>query len=135
MYKYQIDVDYDMKSDSLELMERYRKFYLQAMNLKEFDNKKINIVFDYLLSKIENTSYFKPVFSLNCGNDIFNDNWTKLVLMFSIQSFKYMHLCLQEFFTTNKVSEENIDWLAFDTAETSDGNKLYLYGYISFNIY
>jgi len=30
-----------------------------------------------------------------------------------------------------ETTEENIDWLAFDTAETGDATKLYLYGYIS----
>ena len=108
MYNYEIEVDYDIKSDHPEIHNKYQELYLKTMNLEAFDNKRINEIYDDLLKKIENTSYFKPIFSLELNTPIFNDNWTKLLLMFSFLSFKYMHICLKEFFTLNKVSQENL---------------------------
>ena len=107
MYNYQIDVDYDTTSKSETELIKYRTFYLQAMNLKEFDNKQINTIFDDLLPKIQKN--FEPIFSLKYGISILDDNWTKLLLLFGFQSFKYMHLCLQDFFILGKIKADNIN--------------------------
>ena len=111
MYNYQIDVDYDTTSKSETELIKYRKFYLQAMNLKEFDNKQINTIFDDLLPKLENNEKFKKLFKLNWNYPILDTNFTILLMMFAFQSFKYMDLCLKDFFTINKVSNENLEKL------------------------
>ena len=79
MYNYQIDVDYDTTSKSETELIKYHKFYLQAMNLKEFDNKQINIIFDDLLPKLENNEKFKKLFKLNWNYPILDTNFTILI--------------------------------------------------------
>jgi hypothetical protein len=111
MYNYQINVDYDITSDNIKELDKYRTLFLKTMKLKEFDNNKINKIYDNLLPKLEACEDFKKLFKLNWNYPLIDTNWTILLMMFSFQSFKYMHLCLQDFFTTNKVSHENIEKL------------------------
>jgi hypothetical protein len=108
MYNLKINVDYNNTSESKIELDKYRSFFLKAMNLKEFDNDKINKFYDDLLPKLENNKKFKKIFNLNWNHPILDTNFTILLMMFSFQSFKYMHLCLLDFFTTNKFSDENI---------------------------
>jgi len=108
MYNLKINVDYNNTSESKIELDKYRSFFLKAMNLKEFDNDKINKFYDDLLPKLENNEKFKKIFNLNWNHPILDTNFTILLMMFSFQSFKYMHLCLLDFFTTNNFSDENI---------------------------
>jgi len=109
MYNYSFDVQYDTSSDNDIELDKYRTFFLKSMNLKEFDNHKINEIYDSLLSKLETDEDFKQLFQLNWNYPIMDTNWTVLLMMFSFQSFKYMHKCLQDFFTLPKIKEENIN--------------------------
>ena len=108
MYNYKINVDYDTTSPSRMELDKYRSSFLKAININEFDNDKINEFYDSILPKLENNEQFKKLFNLNWNHPIIDTNFTKLLMMFSFQSFKYMHLCLQDFFNTNKFSDENI---------------------------
>jgi len=109
MYNLKINVEYDTTSDSNEELDKYRTLFLQCMNLKEFDNHKINEIYDNLLPKLEASEDFKHLFKLNWNYPVMDTNWTILLMMFSFQSFKYMHLCLLDFFTQEKIKEENIN--------------------------
>lgn len=111
MYNYKINIDYDTTSESEIELNKYRNFFLKAMNLKEFDNDKINEFYDDLLPKIEKHEQFKKLFNLNWNHPILDTNFTILLMMFSFQSFKYMHSCLQDFFNTSKFSEPNLEKL------------------------
>ena len=108
MYNYSFDVQYDTSDNDKEI-DKYRHFFLQAMNLKEFDNNKINGIYDNLLPKLESCENFKHLFKLKWNYPIMDTNWTILLMMFSFQSFKYIHICLQDFFTFGKIKEENIN--------------------------
>ena len=108
MYNYSIKVVYDTTSDSDESLDKYRKLYLKCMNIDTFDNDKINEIYDDLLPKLEACEDFNHLFKLNWNYPLIDTNWTVLLMMFSFQSFKYMHTCLQEFLTKNEISKESI---------------------------
>ena len=108
MYNYKINVDYDTTSLSHIELNKYRSSFLKAININEFDNDKINEFYDSILPKLENNEKFKKLFNLNWNHPIIDTNFTILLMMFSFQSFKYMHGCLQDFFNTNNFSDENI---------------------------
>ena len=109
MYNYKVDVNYDVNGD--DETQKYQNSFLNVMNLKNWDNKKVNNVFDNLIDQISENNYFKQLFEKNYNNPFIsnNDKQTVLPLLFSYQSFFYMHKCLQDFFETKKVSKINMD--------------------------
>ena len=111
MYNYKINIDYDTTSESEIELNKYRSFFLKAMNLKEFDNDKITEFYDSILPKLEKNEQFKKLFNLNWNHPILDTNFTILLMMFSFQSFTYMHLCLQDFFSSNNFSEPKLEKL------------------------
>lgn len=105
MYNYSIIVDYENDQD-------YQRQFLQTLNLKSYDNDKINKVFDFLFLKIKDSLYFEKIFKKNYTNSFLGkDKWSIIPILFASNSFKFSHICFKEFLTTNKVSQKNIDAL------------------------
>ena len=109
MYNYKFNVDYDVNGKD-ELL-KYQNAFLSVMNLKNWDNKQVNKVFDNLIDEIGENNYFKQIFEKKYNYPFIssNDKQTIIPILFSYQSFFYMHKCLQEYFETKKVSEKNME--------------------------
>lgn len=106
MYNYNVVVEYDLEGEELE---KYQSKFLEVMNLKTFDNEKINEVFDYLFKKIGDNTYFKDVFNKNYYYSFLGHEKSNVIpILFSYNSFYYTHICLNEYFTTEKVSEKSL---------------------------
>ena len=111
MYNYDVNVEYNIEEDDLK---NYQKYFLKVFNIESYDNIKINQVFDFLTEKIENKKEFKHIFEKEYQYAMFLGNDIKsffMPVLFSYQSFKYMHACLKELFTSDKISSENIKLL------------------------
>tara|TARA_X000000368_G_C23033136_1_gene713467 strand:- start:928 stop:1293 length:366 start_codon:yes stop_codon:yes gene_type:complete len=116
MYNYKIIVDYDVNGDD---DTNYKKFFLKAMNLESYDGKKIMEIFDYLLDKIGENPFFEHLFTKKYNIPFIGNNKKDIIpILFSYQSFFYMHKCLQSYFETKTVNEkymkdldESLDYL------------------------
>ena len=108
MYNYNAKVEYDTEKDDID---NYQKCFLTVFNLDKYDNEKINEIFDFIISKIKEDEHFKPLFEKEFNFIFLGENIISTIvpILFSYQSFKYMHLCLKDFFTTEKVSKENME--------------------------
>ena len=108
MYNYDYETTYNINDE--QDIEMYQKDFLNVMNLKSFDNGKINAVFDYIYSKIKDNKIFENIFNKDFFYSFLGkDKWSVIPILFSFNSFKYTHICLNEFFETKNVSKANIN--------------------------
>lgn len=108
MYNYKINVEYDVNSDD---NPNYQKLFLKAMNLEEYDGKKIMEIFDYLLNEIKDNVFFDHLFIKNYNIPFIGNNDRKdivMPLLFSYQSFIYMHRCLKTYFEKKIVFQKDM---------------------------
>ena len=92
MYNYDVDVTYND-------LENYQSKFLKVFDIYNFDNNRINKVFDYVFLKIKDDLQFKSLFDNKYT--LVKDKWDLIPLLFSYQSFKYTHICLQNPNTEN----------------------------------
>jgi len=106
MYNYKIDINYDINGDD---DTNYKSAFLSVMYLESYDGKKIMKIFDYLFDKIEKNPFFEHLFTKKYNIPIIGNNKKDIIpILFSYQSFLYMHKCLQSYFETNSVNEKDI---------------------------
>ena len=106
MYNYKIDINYDINGDD---DTNYKSAFLSVMYLKSYDGKKIMKVFDYLFDEIEKNPFFEHLFTKKYNIPIIGNNKKDIIpILFSYQSFLYMHKCLQSYFETKSVNEKDM---------------------------
>ena len=107
MYNYKIIVDYDVNGDD---NINYQKLFLSVMNLESYDGKKIIEIFDYLLSEIGDNVFFDHLFIKKYNIPLIDNNRkdTVLPILFSYQSFIYMHRCLKTYFEKKIVFQKDM---------------------------
>ena len=109
MYNYKITVDYDVNGDD---DINYQKCFLSAMNLDSYDGDKIMEIFDYLLNEIGDNVFFDHLFIKKYNIPFIDNNNRKdtvLPILFSYQSFIYMHRCLKTYFEKNIVFKKQME--------------------------
>lgn len=105
MYNYKINVDYDVNGDDTN----YQKFFLSVMNLESYDGKKIMKIFDYLLNEIGDSVFFDHLFTKKYNIPfVGNRKHDMMPILFSYQSFIYMHKCLQTYFEKKMVFKKDM---------------------------
>ena len=108
MYNYKITVDYDVNGDD---NTNYQKLFLSAMNLESYDGKKIIQVFDYLLGEIGDNVFFDHLFLKKYNIPFIGNNNRKdtvMPILFSYQSFIYMHKCLKTYLEKKIVFQKDM---------------------------
>ena len=110
MYNYNYELTYNLENFENNLMA-YQTDFLNVLNLKTYDNKKVNKIFDELYKTLKDNIYFKPIFEKKYKNIFFGfdvTQWSILPMLFCYETFKYTHICLVEYFKYNKVQENSI---------------------------
>ena len=110
MYNYNYKLTYNLENIEENLVE-YQTDFLNVMNLKTYDNKKVNEIFDDLYTTLKNNIYFKHIFEKKYKNIFFGFDISQLSIMpmlFCHETFKYTHICLVEYFKHNKVQKNSI---------------------------
>jgi hypothetical protein len=108
MYNYDYETTYKINEE--QDIETYQKDFLNVMNLKSYDNNKINTVFDHIYSEIKDDKIFSNIFKKDYFYSFLGkDERNVIPILFSFNSFKYTHVCLKEFLKTKKVCKENIN--------------------------
>ena len=108
MYNYKIEVEYDVNGDN---NNNYQRLFLKAMNLEEYDGKKIMEVFDFLLNEIGDNAFFEHLFMKEYNIPFISNNNRKdtvIPILFSYQSFIYMHKCLKTYFEKKIVFQKDM---------------------------
>jgi len=92
--------------------DQYRIEYLNAFNLEEFDDKKINNEVDALFERLKNSPELTKCMSKSAAG-FGNSEYLHVGLMglFAFDFFYLAHPCICEFLETETIHEEKINAL------------------------
>ena len=92
--------------------DQYRIEYLNAFNLEEFDDKKINNEVDALFERVKHSPEFTKCMTKSAAG-FGNSEYLHVGLMglFAFDYFYLAHLCICEFLETGTIAEEKINAL------------------------
>ena len=94
MYNYSIKTTYLNIDDNLQDTQ-YRKEYLSAFNLEEYNEKIIFETIDLLYNKFKNNKQIIELLKMNENNIFGLSQQDTFLLFFSFEKFYYFHKALQ----------------------------------------
>ena len=101
--------DVDECPDSADLI--YKSDLLQAFNLDEYDDAKIEEEMKHIFDKLKNNQKIVPCIKKMAERFLTNDIEFGLVLLFSYDNFCVTHLCIRDIIEKGDISEDNINLL------------------------
>jgi hypothetical protein len=110
MYNTLLKCTYNNASD-LEQEDRYRIEYLNAFNLEEFDDKKINMKVSALFERLKNSNELTKCMTKSAAIFFSEDLHIGLMGLFAFDFFYLAHPCICEFLETETIHEEKINAL------------------------
>ena len=115
MYNTNVSCEYQNISE-LDGDTIYRKELLTALELKEYDNKKMNdkiiALYDEITKKKENKDSLERLFKIVRDNNFWPielDDRMCITMLFSYDYFYVFNVFLKSYFTTGKIEEEIIN--------------------------
>ena len=107
VYDFNHECSYMQYKDEDEADEKYREEMLSVFGMKEFkENDMVNKI-EELTAMIQDNERFKDLCSKSANRYVMEDLSIGLMLLFNCDSFHLVHKCLQDFNTTQNVSDEN----------------------------
>ena len=108
MYNYSIKTTYLDIEDNLQDTQ-YRKEYLTAFNLENYDEKKIMDIINELYNKYKDNNQIKDLLKFGKQNNIYGfDDEMTFILFFSFENFFYFHKALSQLNNNENIDSEII---------------------------
>jgi hypothetical protein len=105
-----LNADCENHEDYAEIL--YHSDFLNAFNLKEYDNDYISKSTTELYNKISNIEKLNELFKKLSGKFVSEDPEIGFTLLFSYNYFFLLHPCICDFLNTGEIKEENYKLLS-----------------------
>jgi hypothetical protein len=106
MYNYSINLTY-LDIDDNNQDTQYRKEYLNAFNIKQYDETIVMKTLNELYGKYKNNDQMKDLFKYRTNNIFsFNDEMF-FTMCFAFETFYYFHKCLVDLNNNNTIDDYN----------------------------
>jgi len=104
MYNVEFVCTYKMMDTDEDKEDVYRIQFLQAFNLREYNDNVINKELSTIYNKIKDCPQYKEICEA-CSHKEYN-GMMMLMCLFSFDTFDLFHRCLIDFFTYDTILEE-----------------------------